>query len=110
MIYKGKVDWWIGLAILFGIVVPAWSAINKHQWSTLAIPGLFAAFVLVTSFPQSYESMADTLRIRHGLMTKSIPWPSITRLSPSPVSRGPIAMSLRIVRNFPNVVWILSLR
>lgn len=94
MIYKGKVDWWIGLAILGGVATPVLIAISAHQWGLLALPGLFAAFVLIVLFPQSYESTADALRIRHGVMTKLIPWPAITGVSVTSDSRSSLAMSL----------------
>jgi hypothetical protein len=94
VIYKGKVDWWIGLAILFGIGASAVSAIRLHQWALLVLPGLFAAFVLIVLFPQTYESTADALRIRHGMMTNLIQWPAITSVSPSSDSRSSMALSL----------------
>ena len=94
MIYKGKVDWYIGLAV-FGGMGAAWlSVLSVHQWPALAIPLLFTAFVFVVLFPQRYEIAFDGLRVCHGLMTRSIPWASITTVSVSSESRSSLALSL----------------
>jgi len=92
--YKGKVDWWIGLAIIVGIGAPAFSAIRLHQWPVLALPLLFTAFVFIALFPHKYETAPDALRIWAGLTTSVIPWTSITSVSPSSDAGSSLAMSL----------------
>jgi len=92
--YKGKVDWWIGLWMIGGIGGPGLSAIALHLWPLLAVPLIVTAFILIAVFPQAYDSMSDALRIRHGPITRAIPWPSIISVSPSSDSRSSFALSL----------------
>jgi len=92
--YKGKVDWWIGLSIVVGIGVPLIAALLRHQWPALTLSVLFAGLVLIALYPQSCETTPDALRIRHGLLTDTIPWASITRVSTSSDSGSSLAMSL----------------
>lgn len=83
MTYKAKVDWWIALAILAGIALPAMSAMTQHMPSLAAPSLILPLFMLVFVYPQKYEASGDSLRIRSGLMTRTIPWRSITRVSAS---------------------------
>ena len=81
MTYKAKVDWWLALVIVAGIAFPAISAMTTHQ-SILAVPpALLTLFLLVLVYPQTYKTRGDALRIRAGLTTRTIPWPSITKVS-----------------------------
>jgi hypothetical protein len=94
MTYKGKVDWWIGLAILAGIALPAISALRLHRTLLLSPPTALAVFMLVAVYPQKYQTDGDALRIRAGLTTRTIPWSSITSVKPTTDSRSSLAMSL----------------
>jgi hypothetical protein len=92
--YKAKVDRGIGLAILAGIVLPAISAIQLHRPWLLALPAALMVFMLIAVWPQKYEIHGDALRIRAGLTTRTIPWSSITNVSPATDSRSSLALSL----------------
>ena len=83
MTYKAKVDRWLALVILAGIAFPAFSAITRHQSILAAPPILLTLFLLILVYPQTYETRGDALRIRAGLTTRTIPWPSITKVSAS---------------------------
>ena len=81
MTYKAKVDRWIALVILAGIAFPAASAVRRRELSLAAPPVILTLFLLAVVYPQKYETGADALRIRAGLTTRTIPWPSITKVS-----------------------------
>ncbi len=81
MTYKAKVDWWIALAILSAIAIPALSAITQRKPSLAVPPVILTLLMLLFAWPQKYETSGDALRIRAGLTTRTIPWPSITRVS-----------------------------
>lgn len=94
MTYKGKVDWWIGVALLSVIAFPAFTAIQRHNYWLLAISAGTALFVLIFSYPQKYEIEGDALYLRAGLTTRVISWSAITSVSDSSDSRSGLAMSL----------------
>ena len=77
MTYKGKVDWWMGLLVVAGIALPALSAIRTHRNWMVIPPAAIALFILICAWPQKYETAGDALRIRAGLMTRTIPWSAI---------------------------------
>ena len=94
MKYKAKIDWWIGAAILAGMIAPFVAAATSHSpWLYVAGAG---AIVLVFGFcyPQSYETTAAALVIRAGLSKRTIPYSEITMVRPSSDSRSSLAMSL----------------
>lgn len=94
MTYKGKVDWWIGLAILVAIGAPVVPAIQKHNYWMLAAPVATILFLLVGAWPQKYETAGDALYIRAGLTKRVIPWSGITRVSASSDSGSSLVLSL----------------
>jgi len=94
VIYKAKVDWWIGSALVFGIAAPTVSGVIRHEWPAVTLSGLFAAFVLIVIYPQSYKTADDALRIHHGVMTDTIPWPSVSGVRATSDSRSSYALSM----------------
>ena len=95
MIYKGKVDWWIGLAILAaGVGVPILAAVSQRQYFPLAIPVGLALVMLICCYPQTYETTGEGLVIRAGFTRRNIRWSGITFVGPSSDSRSSLALSL----------------
>jgi len=94
MTYKGKVDWWIGLALLLAITTPLVPGIVLHRTPLLIGPVVLLALIFGCLYPQKYETGGDALRIRAGLTTRTIPWSSITSVSPTSDSRSSLALSL----------------
>jgi hypothetical protein len=92
--YRGKVDWWVGLAILAGIFLPLGAAIRLHSYRELFFPVALIVFLLTCCYPQTYQTADDALIIHSGLMKRVIPWPGITSVRPSSDSRSSLAMSL----------------
>ena len=94
MQFRAKVDWWIGLSLAAGILIPVVAAISAHTpWVCLAS---MASLVLVFGFgfPQWYETTGQALIIRAGFVTKAIPYNQITAVRPSSDSRSALALSL----------------
>ncbi len=102
MVHKAKVDWWIGLSIAVGVIVP-W--IGAYQTgSVLGYAAGVAIAVLVFGFlvPQSYETTPQALVIRAGFSKRTIPYAAMTLVEPSSDTRSSLAMSLDRVR----VEWV----
>lgn len=98
MEFRGKVDWWIGAAILAGMLMPLFA--GHWPWNFLiAVP----IWVLVFGFcyPQTYKTADDALIIRGGFTTRRISYPSISAVRPSSDTRSALAMSLDRVQ----IVW-----
>lgn len=94
MTYKGKVDWWIALAFLVGIAMPTFSALSLGRPILLAGPAVLVVLVVVCLYPQKYETSGDALRIRAGLITRTIPWSAITTMRPTTDAHSSLALSL----------------
>jgi len=92
--YKGKVDWWIALAFLVGIAMPTFSALSLGRPILLAGPAVLVVLVVVCLYPQKYETSGDALRIRAGLITRTIPWSAITTMRPTTDAHSSLALSL----------------
>jgi membrane protein YdbS with pleckstrin-like domain len=92
--YTGKVDWWIGFAALAGIALPIVAAIPSQRYWMLAAPAIFALFMLIWCYPQTYQTTDDALHIRSGLTKRVIPWSGITSVSTSSESGSSLALSL----------------
>ncbi|HEY9139333.1 MAG TPA: PH domain-containing protein [Bryobacteraceae bacterium] len=94
MRHEAKVDWWIGVAILAGMVLPSISAITTSTpWGYAA--SIFVAFLVFGfCYPQWYETTADALVIRAGVTTRRIPYSTITAVRPSSSTQSSFAMSL----------------
>jgi hypothetical protein len=95
--YRAKVDWWIGVAIVVGLMLPLVMANFTTPWlyGAAAVPWVI---VFGLCYPQSYETTAEGLLIRAGLMRRLIPYGSITRAEPSRDARSSMALSLDRVR------------
>jgi hypothetical protein len=92
--YKGKVDWWIALAFFVGIATPTVSALSLGRPLLLAGPAFLIVLIVVCLYPQKYETSGAALRIRAGLITRTIPWSTITGVSPSTDAHSSLALSL----------------
>lgn len=94
MRFRGKVDWWIAASILIGMLVPFYLAFTKKQpWLYMVSVADFG-LIFGICFPQYYETAADELVIRAGLITRKIRYDSITAVRPSSDSRSSLALSL----------------
>lgn len=91
MRHKAKIDWWIAVALLGGILAPL---LGRAYW----VSGSILMVVLVLVFPQSYETTPDGLLIRAGLIRKTIPYASITAIGPCSDRRSSFALSLDRVK------------
>jgi hypothetical protein len=87
MRYKGRVDWFVGVSMLVGIVAPAFIAITQNlPWMSVASV-IATALVFGISYPQWYETRPDALMIRSGLTTRLIRYPQIEAVRPSSDNR-----------------------
>jgi hypothetical protein len=94
MRHEAKVDWWIGVAILAGMVLPGISAVTTSTPWGYAASIFVALLVFGFCYPQWYETTADALVVRAGLTTHRIPYSTITAVRPSASTRSSFAMSL----------------
>jgi hypothetical protein len=94
MTYKAKVDWWIGGAIILGLVMPVVIAMSTQSYLYYAFAA--ATWILVFGFclPQSYETTEHALVIRAGHSKRSISYAKIVAVRPSSDSRSALALSL----------------
>jgi hypothetical protein len=86
MHHKAKIDWWIVIAVTVGVLVPA----AQGAYWVAPLPLLI---LLSCCAPQSYETMADGLLIRAGLVRRFIPYRSISFIGPG---SGPYSMALSV--------------
>jgi len=75
MHHKAKIDWWIAAAVTIGVLIPA----SQGQYGAASLPLLI---LLGCCAPQSYQTLADGLLIRAGLVRRFIPYRSITFIGP----------------------------
>jgi Bacterial PH domain len=90
MHHKAKIDWWIAAAVTVGVLIPA----AYGQYWAASLPLLI---LLGCCAPQSYQTMADGLLIRAGLVRRFIPYRSITFIGPGSGSYS-LGLSLDQVR------------
>jgi hypothetical protein len=94
MRHPAKIDWWVGIAIIGGLVLPVVSAVDsKRPWAWAASAGIWL-LVFGLCLPQSYETTADSLVVRSGLLRWRIPYSSIAAVRPSLDTRSSVALSL----------------
>lgn len=94
MRYRAKIDWWIGLSVLAGLVGPLAAAIVSSSLLMYTAFVFTAVLVFGFCYPQYYETSASCLLVRAGLRIIRIPYSRITAVRPSSDSRSAIAMSL----------------
>src|SRR5437868_6286449 len=94
MRYRGKVDWWIGLGVLTGILAPLGIAVIQNSLLMYAVFAGTCILVFGFCFPQSYETAEAELVVRAGMRTIRIPYAQITTVKPSSDSRSALALSL----------------
>ncbi len=94
MRYKAKIDWWIGLAILGGLITSAVGAETQGTWWAKGLAAAVWIVVFGFCFPQSYETTESALVIRAGITKRRIPYSSITAVRHSSDSRSALALSL----------------
>ena len=94
MRYKAKIDWWIGAAIITGMVVPFAIAITSHSSWHYGVGVVVWVIVFGFCYPQSYETTAVALIIRAGFSKWTIPYSQISAVRPSSDSRSALALSL----------------
>ena len=101
MQFRSKVDWWIGAAIVAGMLIPLFA---EHWPLNFLIAVPIWVLVLGFCYPQTYQTADDALVIRAGFTTRRIPYASISAVRPSSDTRSALAMSLDRVQ----IVWGLS--
>lgn len=95
MIYKAKIDWWIGASILAGLAIPTALVVFLRIWNYGALPLCIALLVFGWCIPQSYEAGEKALIIHSGFyFRRDIPYDTITALRHSTDSRSAMALSL----------------
>jgi len=94
MRYRGKVDWWIGLGLLIGILAPIVIAVAIKLLAIYAVTAGTCILVFGFCFPQSYETTETDLVVRAGLRRIRIPYSQITTVKPSTDSGSALALSL----------------
>lgn len=94
MRYRAKIDWWIGLSVLAGLVGPLGAALVSSSLLMYAAFVFTSVLVFGFCYPQYYETTGNCLLVRAGLRAIRIPYPRITAVRPSSDSRSAIAMSL----------------
>ena len=91
MHHKAKVDWWIAVAVVIAVVVPA----AQEQYWIAPLPLLI---LLTCCAPQFYQTTSEGLMIRSGLVRRFIPYRDITFIGPSSGARYNFALSLDQVK------------
>lgn len=91
MRHAAKVDWFIGVSILGGILVPL---LGHTYWAS----GLVLGILLIAVYPQCYETTPQGLVIRSGVTSRLVPYEAITFVGPSSNARSSVALSLDRVK------------
>ena len=91
MRHAAKVDWYIVVAILAGILAPL---LSHAYWAG----GLVLGILLVAVYPQSYQTTPDGLLIRSGLTRRLVPYQAITFIGPSRSGQSSVALSVDRVK------------
>ena len=86
MRHRAKIDWWIAVAVMVAIVVPA----AEGQYLVAALPLLI---LLSCCLPQSYQTTSEGLLIRAGLVRRLIPYQGITFIGRGNDGRYSLALS-----------------
>lgn len=86
MHHKAKIDWWIAVAVTIAVLLPA----STQDYAVASLPLLI---LLSCCAPQSYQTTADGLVIRSGLVRRFIPYRSITFIGPG---SGAYSMALSL--------------
>ena len=86
MYHKAKIDWWIAVAVTIAVLLPA----STQDYAVASLPLLI---LLCCCAPQSYQTTAEGLLIRSGLVRRLIPYRSITFIGPG---SGPYSMALSL--------------
>jgi len=94
MRHAAKVDSKIGWAIACAIVLPSITAFSRSSPWEFAGAAFVVLLIFGFCFPQWYETTADALVVRAGLITRRIPYATITAARPSSSTRSSFAMSL----------------
>jgi hypothetical protein len=91
MRHAAKIDWWIIVAVLVGTLAPILSHV---YWAS----GLVLAILLISVYPQSYETTPAGLMVYAGLTRRFVPYEAITFIGPSSDGRSSVALSLDRVK------------
>jgi hypothetical protein len=94
MRHRAKIDWWIALAFLAGMVLPSVSAFERSSPWMYGVSVFMALLLLGFCVPQWYETTADSLVVRSGVTTRRIPFSTITAVRPSSSTQSSFALSM----------------
>lgn len=84
----------MGLMLVAGLAFPFLSALQLHRNWMLILPAAIVLFILICVYPQKYETAGDALRIRAGLITRTVPWPTIASVTFPSDSRHSLSLVL----------------
>ena len=94
MRHQAKVDWWIVLVVLVGVLAPLAS---RTYWAS----GMIVGLVVLGALPQSYRTTPRGLLIRAGLTKRLVPYEAITFVGPALQGAQSVALS----RDRVKVAW-----
>lgn len=97
MRHTAKIDWWIVLAALVGVLAPL---AGHAYWAS----GIVLGVLFLGVYPQSYESTPRGLLVRSGLTRRLVPYEVITFVGPAPARGASAAWS----RDRVKVAWGLA--
>ena len=86
MRHAAKIDWWILIAIVTGLLAPL---LGHVYWAS----GLVFGILLVAVYPQYYETTSSGLLIHSGLTRRLVPYEAIRFIGPSAEARHSVALS-----------------
>jgi len=91
MRHNAKVDWWIAFLALAGVLAPLAAHV---YWAS----GFVLGILLITIFPQSYETTKRGLLVRAGLTRRLVPYEAITFAGPAAQGAPSMALSSEPVK------------
>lgn len=101
IIYKTKIDWWIGLLImpvpLLIIALSLWELVTGDAMKGIGVLGIFAVLLLLYRlfiFPMRYTLASEELIVHLGLLKLRYPYKDILQIRESRSPLGGYGMSL----------------
>ena|SRR5690348_1823698 len=91
MRHAAKIDSWIIIAVLAGTLAPL---LSHAYWAS----GLVIGILLISVYPQFYETTPTGLVIYSGLTRRVVPYQAITFIGPSSDGRSSVALSMERVK------------
>lgn len=80
MLYRSKIDWWVGAALLIAPIFPVVLALSRHSWWPILISIFLLVVYAVVLVPVFYETSHCELVIRAGMLRTKIHYSDIRSL------------------------------